>query len=215
MNAIIYTWPPDYVMAAHAARAMIAGGITPTLAVDEKHPRLHVEGVRVIRTSFDRRGNLNGRDFILGHLRLLQEIAGGADYVMKADSDAMVFRIPALMRGRTETALGIWVKSMSGLQGCCYALKAADLPAMIELAERALPAAAHHLEDRTIGELAQQVSGMAAPVYGDVPTRYATYKPELAQPAEWWREHHDVVVFPRRTGFGRHEIAVAMRSLLP
>lgn len=207
MTALIYTYPPDYVMASQVARGLLALGVRPLLAIDARDPRLAVEGVEVIRTSFDRQKNLNGRDFILGNLRLMQEHATG-DYTLKVDSDTLVLSLEFLA-GRTEIAVGVWTTQM---QGCCYALRTEALPDLIAEAEQAVPPGVWLMEDAVTGELAKRLGPCHLPQRPE-PTRYATYRPGTTR-AEYRQRGECVVNFPLRKDRGRRAIAKAMGEFL-
>jgi hypothetical protein len=210
MTAVIYTYPPDYLMAGIAARMLAGQGIHVVLAIDRRDPPFACEFGEVVRTDFDRRGNLNGREFILGHLELMRRHATGS-YTIKIDSDTQMINAQRFFDGRTEVAVGIWAAGMDGMQGCCYALRSDALPAMIEAAGRLHPTG-HYLEDRTIGELAMSVGPCHLPVWRDGPTLYDIWKQE--NPPEWYRERHAVVTFPRKDDDARPAIARAMKSFL-
>lgn len=205
MTGIIYTYPPDYAMAAMAARALRACGVSPVLAIDRKDPLLVVEGAAVVRTDFDRQGNLNGRDFIVGNLRLMEELATG-DYTLKVDSDTLVLNL-GMLGDRTACAAGIWTGQ---LQGCAYALRVADIGAMRRRAERTLKPGVRFMEDQVTGHLAIK----QGPVHFPEPSSgnfggYVLWR-EHRTPA-WCAENRiSVLNFPLRQGMPRPEILAAM-----
>jgi len=216
-TAIIYTWPPDYLMAAYAVRALRALGIRPVVAIEHDAARLVIEGAEVVRTRFARGGNLNGKEFICGHLRLMQEHATG-EVALKIDSDTLLLSWPEMFSQPNAVAMGIWVERMQGMQGSCYALRSSSLPEMIERAD-ALPQGVHYLEDRTVGQLAEDCGPVHLPVYGKERTRYGTWRPEKEQTPEQYREQQDVLIFPRLgtsdPRFQRRAITDAMATFFP
>lgn len=206
MTAIIYTHPPDYVMAAIVARAWKRLGVRPVLAIDAADPRLVVDGVEVIRTAFDRQKNLNGREFILGHLRLMAELATGT-HAIKCDSDTLPLSLDFL-GDRSATVCGVWTGQM---QGCCYALRVADIPAMIEQAETLLPDGPRLMEDQVIGELAKRTGPASLPEQFKEWTGFIAWRPERDR--EWCRANRiSILNFPLRKGRDRRAIAAAMKD---
>lgn len=209
MTGIIYTYPPDYAMAAMGARALIAAGVRPVLAIDRADPCLVVEGADIVRTDFDRQGNLNGRDFILGNLRLMEELATG-DYTLKVDSDTLVLNL-GMLGERTACAAGIWTGQ---LQGCAYALRVADIAAMRRRAERVLKPGVRYMEDQVTGYLAVQ----RGPVHFPQPSPgffggYVLWR-EARTPA-WCAENAiSVLNFPLRQGMERRAILHAMDAFV-
>jgi hypothetical protein len=210
MTAIIYTYPLDYIMAAYSARVMALQGLRVILAIDKGDPGFVCDWAETVRTKFDRHGNLNGKEFILGHLRLMLETSDGADYVFKVDSDTIVLDAARFLDGRDEVAVGIWSNHMDGMQGRCYALRTDALPAMIEEAEK-LDDSPHYMEDKTIGLIAAKVGNVHLPVYGDDPNSYSYWSNE--HNAAWCRsEKKTVVSFSLTNGATRKTIAEAMKT---
>lgn len=210
MTAIIYTHPPDYLMAGISARVLAARGVEVVLAIHEDAPPLACEFAKVVRTSFDRQGNLNGREFILGHLRLMQQHASGG-YTIKLDSDTLLIDPDRLLSGREESAVGVYVSGMNGMQGCCYALKTSDLPAIIEVAE-IWKTHGLMMEDKTIGQIAAAIGSVHLPTWGKDADLYARHN--QAKGHEWHRENHAVIVFDARPESDRRDIALQMKSFL-
>jgi len=210
MTVIIYTYPPDYLMAGISARMLTERqGLKVVLAIDQKDPPLACEFATVVRTTFSRQGNLNGKEFIQGHLRLMADHATG-DYTWKLDSDTALINARRLLSGRTETVVGLWVKGMSGMNGCAYALRTADLPAMIEKAD-ALDPAVYHMEDQTTGNLAMNVGSGHFERWENPSLLYDVYKSDI--PISRYREHKAVVCFEVRHGSDRRQIARDMKRL--
>jgi hypothetical protein len=207
MTAIIYTHPPDYVMAALVARQWIALGVRPVLAIHRSDPRLAVEGVQIIRTGFDRQRNLNGREFIVGHLELMRDLATGP-IAIKCDSDTLPLSLDAFL-GRGEVALGV---STGQMQGCCYALRVDALPAMIALAGT-LPNGAWLPEDRTIGDIARRIGPVHLPRVGRGHTGFSSFQP--GKDLAWCRARRiSVLNFPLRESMGRQDVVRAMLGFL-
>jgi hypothetical protein len=207
MTAIIYTYPPDYVMAAHVARAWSKLGVRPVLAIDQSDPRLAVEGVEIIRTTFDRQKNLNGREFILGHLGLMESLATGG-YTIKCDSDTLPLSLDFL-GDRTATGYGV---NTGQLQGCCYALRVDEIPKLRADAEANLPRGKVRLmEDQMIGELIERngVSGLRRQFQEW--TGYVTHRPERDR-AWCEQERVSLINFPLRKGIDRRGIVAAMKT---
>ena len=210
MTAIIYTYPDDYLMAGLSARIMAAQGIRVIFAIDAKDPFFACEFGQCVATRFPRSGNLNGKEFILGNLRLMREHADG-DYVFKVDSDTLLLDATRLLEGRNEVIVGPWVDGMQGMYGGCYAVRAKSLPAMIEAAE-ALPDSPYYMEDKTTGELARKVGPVHLPKFHAADSLYTAWKP--ANPPEWYRERKAVVVLNRTESFRKDSIAREMKRFL-
>ena len=210
MTAIIYTYPPDYLMAGISACVMASQGIRVIIAIDAEDPYFACEHALVLRTPFIRRGNLNGREFILGHLDLMRVHASG-DYTLKVDSDTLLINAPDFFEGRNEIALGVHVNGMNGMQGCCYALRSDYLPQMIHAAGK-LEHGVRYMEDKTIGGIARSLGPVYLPVWQQDDRRYASWKEEVG--IEWYRSNKAVVTFPLKES-GRAGIATAMKNFLP
>ncbi len=213
MTAVIYTHPPDYVMASLSARVLVAQGVRVVFAVDASHPLPACDFARSVHTTFDRKGNLNGKPFIIGNLELMAAVGEG-DYTLKVDSDTLVLDVARLLAGRTQVAVGVWVPSMGGMQGCCYALRNDALPAMIEGARKLNPKATL-IEDRVTGQLASAVGKVHLPVHGNKGDLYTTWRPDRADlTPDWCRANRAVVVFPPKSGVTREDAAQAMSRFL-
>lgn len=209
MTALIYTYPPDYVMAATAARVIKLLGVKPVLLIDQKDPTLVVRGVDVVRTKFDRQKNLNGKEFVIQNFTLMEELATG-DMTIKCDSDTLVVSLRFLAGHKDKTAVGVWHHQ---LQGCCYALRVADLSEMRAHAERSLQPSYRHMEDQVTGEIAMKVGATQFPVQHSEPTGYRSWRP--GRDRAWCLENGvSVLNFPLRTGVDRRHIAQAMQSFL-
>jgi hypothetical protein len=211
MIAVIYTHLPDYLIAGTSARVLAAQGVRVFLAIEREAPAFACEFATVIRTNFDRRGNLNGRAFIAGHLKLLSSLADGDDYVLKVDSDTLVTDAARLVEGRTEHAVGVFATGMGGMQGCCYALRRESLPALCEAAGN-LPAGRFLMEDRAIGELAGSLGPVHLPVWQRDANLYGRWNP--AGGADWHRGRHAVVAFEAKPDADRWAIARSMKTFL-
>ena len=206
MTVIIYTYPPDYVMAAISARAAARRGLRPVLAIDAKDPRLVVDGIEVIRTDFPRMRNLNGAEFIAGHLDLMRRLATG-EWSFKLDSDTLLLRPDELLAGRSETAVGIGTPL---LQGCCYALKVSDIPRLERMVAKLTPKV-WMPEDHTIGRMALSAGGVHLQPSGRDATGYRTWLPGR-DPAWCATNGVQVLHFPLRGGMDRRAIAREMEN---
>jgi hypothetical protein len=206
MTAIIYTHPPDYLIAGLAARVLARQGIRVLFAIDEHHPSFACEHGAIIRTRFERRGNLNGSEFIRSHLRLMLEHATGA-YTLKVDSDTLLLDAAALLAQRAGVAVGTWIEGMAGMYGCCYALRSDALPAMIAAAD-ALPDTVFAMEDKTIGELAACVGYVDLVPWKSPASLYTSWQPDrdLAGKA--------VIVFDETESFQKPAIAAEMAKFV-
>jgi hypothetical protein len=210
MTIIIYTYPPDYLMAATSARMLATDqGLNVVLAIDKNDPPLACEFATVVRTGFDRKGNLNGKEFILGHLKLMAEHATG-EYSGKLDSDTALLDARRLLRGRSESAVGLWVDGMDGMNGCCYFLKTADLPAMIREAEK-LSELEYHMEDRSTGRVAMAVGEPFFYRWSEPGNLYDRFGSGSSN--GWFREHKAVVCFEARDESDRRQVARDMKRL--
>jgi hypothetical protein len=210
MTVVIYTYPPDYLMAGISARMLaLEQGINVVLAIDANDPPFACEFAKIVRTKFDRKGNLNGLEFVRAHLRLMAEHATG-DYTIKLDSDTVLLNARKLVKNRTETAVGLWVDGMDGMNGCCYALRTEAIPAMLresgQLSEREW-----HMEDRTTGRLAMAVGPAHFERWGDPATLYDRFNP--ANPPAWYRAHKAAVCFEARDDSDRRQLARDMKRL--
>lgn len=149
------------------------------------------------------------REFIRGHLRLMAEHATG-EYTWKLDSDTVLLDARRLLEGRTETVVGLWVAGMSGMNGCCYALRTEDLPAMIREAD-ALDEREHHMEDQTTGRLGMAVGAAHFERWGESNNLYGTHS--AGTPAAWYREDKAVVCFEVREDSDRVKMGREMKGL--
>jgi hypothetical protein len=210
MTAIIYTYPDDYLIAGLSARMMAAQGIRVIFAIDAKDPFFACEFGECVHTSFPRQGNLNGKEFILGHLRLMQGHAT-SDYVIKIDSDTLLLDAKRLLDGRSEVIVGPWVDGMKGMYGGCYAVRSEFIPAMIEDAEK-LQDSQYYMEDKTMGEIAMRVGPVHMPKFHAAASLYAAWKP--ANSPAWYREHKAVVVLNQTESFRKDSIAREMKRFL-
>lgn len=210
MTVVIYTYPPDYHMAGISARMLSTlQGLKVVLAIDQNDPPFACEFATVVRTTFNRQGNLNGKEFVQGHLRLMAEHATG-EYTWKLDSDTALINACRLLDGRTETVVGLWVEGMFGMNGCCYAIRTADLPAMIEKAD-ALDPTIHHMEDQTTGHLALAVGEGHFERWENPSLLYDAYK--AGTPHSWYHENKAVVCFEVGDASDRLKMAREMKAL--
>jgi hypothetical protein len=210
MTVVIYTYPPDYLMAGVSARLLaLQQGLHVVLAIDRKDPGFACEFATVVRTDFERKGNLNGLEFVQNHLRLMAEHATG-DYTIKLDSDTCLLDARRLLDGKTGTAVGLFVRGMDGMNGCCYAVRVDAIPAMLRESEK-LPERQWLMEDQTVGRLAQAVGAVDFDQWGSADTVYDRYQPET--PVARYRERKAVVCFEARADSDRRSMARKMRSL--
>ena len=204
MKALIFTYPPDYVAAAIAARQAARTGVEPVLCIDSRDPELAVDGVRVLRTDFPRVGNLNGGACVRGILETMLAEADG-ERILKLDSDTMLFGLDWL-KGRGEAVVGRSSPDRA-LYGFCYSIRRDALAAMLREASTIHdPFCA---EDRTMAELAGGDIHTYAPG-PDCPLR--AYDWSDAPPSRW--HGCGAVVFHPKPGKGRREVADAMENLL-
>ncbi|RYD25168.1 MAG: hypothetical protein EOP87_24900 [Verrucomicrobiaceae bacterium] len=96
------------------------------------------------------------------------------------------------------------------MNGCCYALRTEDLPAMIREAD-ALDGSEYYMEDQTTGRLAMKVGDAHFERWGDAENLYATYS--AGAEAGWYREHKAVVCFEVRGDSDRLKMAREMKAL--
>lgn len=211
MTAVIFTWPPDYLAACYAARALQRAGARVVIAVDRADPLPCFEGCEVIHTRFPRGGNLNGKACVEGILRTMEEQSRPEDrWVLKVDSDTLVTGFRWLEGREHAEGVGMYHPGHRGFFGFCYALRRDALPAMRARAA-CLEANSWMCEDETMGDLAR-------PAY-----RYenlteqcpmAAYGWKRERPREEWIPRYEVVVFQRLGGKGRREVAAKMREFL-
>jgi hypothetical protein len=208
MKVLIYTWPPDYVMAALSARSILAAGGVPVLVIDRADPPLYVEGVEVIRSNFPRNGNLNGKAFILGHLALMQELAGEDEWIAKGDSDVWWKSLDWIHGPATGVAL--CHEGVHAFYGLAYALRVSRLPEMLERA-RDLDETQRLPEDLTIGTLAGLSGGVQTFRHLDEGSPLTAYNWESERPVEEWKRLYQVVLFQRIQGRKRRDVIEAMK----
>lgn len=209
MTAVIFTHPPDYALAAISARVLARQGVRPVLAIDRRDPVPEVEGALIHRTTFPRRGNLNGKDCVRGVLATLDRFADEDDYVLKVDSDTLVLGLDWL-KGRTEPAVGLQHPEMRFFFGAAYALRADRLPEY-RAAAMLLPESRTLSEDVEIGKMLPGIHVWENRVEG-CPFAGFSWKAERSI-AEWARLYQ-VVVFQHIEGKGRKEIRDTMASFL-
>lgn len=209
MTGIIFTHPPDYVAASYAARSLIAVGVRPVIAIDRDDPCLHVDGAKVIRTAAPRRGNLNGKPFVLEALTIMRDLAEG-DRILKIDSDTLVFRLDWLL-GREETGIGLYHAQHRSFYGFCYSLRTDRLGDMIE-ALGDLPEGVVQHEDIAIGNLAEKCGGVFRFPNLTPGNRLGAYKWDTQRPVEWWKERYDALCFQRSDGKGREDVIQKMKD---
>lgn len=156
---VIFTCLRDRFLAAEAARRLVGPDVSVTMCFDEKEsvPSDTVpEGVRLSFSRWPRRGNLNGKECVIGILAELQRAAteAGAEWACKVDSDTLVNpKFFALLARPGADAVGFHAKSR-GWYGACYAMRARILPKLFERAEK-LPVSPElkYPEDVTMGGL--------------------------------------------------------------
>lgn len=210
MTAVIFTFPPDYLAAAYAGRALRGAGVRVVLAVDAKDPLPAIEGCEVVATDFDRRGNLNGKPCVEGMLRLMDEQAAAADpWVLKVDSDTLCCSLRWL-EGRTEDAVGLWHPGKRGFFGLCYALRRSSLPRLRERAA-ALTDDEEMPEDETIYGLADTVHRFENLSAG---CPMAAYTKAKDWSKEEWRQRYEVLLFQRTEGRERRAVSDLMREFV-
>lgn len=211
-TAVIFSYLPDYLATAYAARALIRNGVRVVVAVDRRDPMPVIGGCEVVATTFPRRGNLNGKACVEGILATMEAAARPDDeWVLKVDADALTLR----MRWLDYAPYGVEVVGMGHgdkhLQfGFCYAIRRSALPALRERASR-LPKSESCPEDCTIGGLAKSFHRYQN-LQPDCPM--AAFPWDDKRPREWWKERYDVLCFQRVNGRGRREVAEEMKAFL-
>ena len=205
MSAVIFTYPPDYAMAAIAARSYAKLGVRPYLAIDHRDPVPAVEGAEIVRTRFPRRGNLNGKACVEGILRTMAEVADGDEYQFKGDSDT-VARSLAWLDGRTEPAVGLRHTGYRGLYGACYALRTDRLDDYRQEAAKLPHGDRSCSEDVVIGEFIPGIFTYENLAPG---CPFAAYSWKSPKTEEEWRQYQ-VLVFQRIEGKSRTDIRDAM-----
>jgi len=131
--AVIFTYAPDLPMAILAARSLARLGVRVALAVDRTDVLPFVEEFEVIVTDFPRRRNLNGLACADGILETLESWAGDADWIIKCDSDTLVFSLAWILAASSAGVVGVgYPKDTRHLFGLCYAIQPKHLPALRE-----------------------------------------------------------------------------------
>lgn len=89
-----------------------------------------IDKVNLYKVNFNLGGNLNGIDFIVNHIKILKMLARESDYIVKMDSDILMFNkkfIDILNAGQFDL-LGkyghLTKKDMEFCYGCCYIISA-------------------------------------------------------------------------------------------
>jgi hypothetical protein len=211
MTGVIFTFPPDYLAAAYAVRALRRAGVRRVvLAVDARHPVPAIEGGEVVLTDFDRRGNLNGKPCVEGMLRVMDEQAAADDrWVLKVDSDTLCLGT-GWLDGRGEDAVGLWHPGKRGFFGLCYGLRRSSLP-------RLRARAADLVDDEEMPE-DETIYGLAETVW-----RYrnledgcpmAAYSAAKGWERETWLEKFAVLLFQQTEGRERRDVSDLMREFL-
>ena len=210
ISATIFSYPPDYLSTAYAARALRRCGVRVVVAIDRADPELVLDGCEVIRTSFPRRGNLNGKACVEGILATLEANARPEDqWALKVDADALPLRM-GWLEGRSEEMVGMCHPGKHLHYGFCYAIRRDALPALRERA-RGLEDDPWCPEDCTIGGLAKSWHRYENLTEG---CPMAAYPWKSDKPPAWWRDAYEVLVFQRLDGRGRREVAEMMREFL-
>lgn len=217
-TAIIYTYPADYLMAGISARVLAHQGVRVILAIDKDDPPFACDHAEIIRTSFDRRHNLNGADFILGNLSLMRQVATGP-YTIKLDSDTLLLDARAWLEGKTEVAVGLWGESMQGMNGACYALRTDSLPEITKAflaMEHTEPdfdgAKDFYMEDKVTGLCASRVGPCHFSEWARPGSPFCRWKPSNT-PAWFLERRKHVVIFDLTESFRREAIAREMARI--
>lgn len=136
IRALIFTHAPDYPLAVVAATQLLHHGIETILCIDQKE-ETEPEWPLVRRTTFERSGNLNGVEAVSGIIDLLEEYGKGMDWIMKVDSDVIIFSIDWLLVpggiGWKPKMIGHTYPPMrgeKGIYGAVYAIQPSILPEM-------------------------------------------------------------------------------------
>lgn len=221
VRAVIFTYPPDYVMASYAAESLRRCGIGVTLAVDKADPKLVVDGCEVVRTSFPRNGNLNGMETVIGQLETLRQASDGSHFVLKVDSDSMVFATTWL-DGMSADVVGLRSDEDTNnrsLYGFCYAVAERSLDTMIQLA-REMPANPWCPEDIMMATIAERFGKVFTYRHKAAGTRLGAFRWTDRGSIADWRRDFDALCFQRgmQTRDGRRsdrtDIRKAMKDFL-
>ena len=207
MKAVIFTYPPHYVAAAQSARALQKLGVHPVLAIDKADPFILIEGIEIIRTDFERGGNLNGKACVIGILKTLKQVAGNDARILKVDSDTLIKGL-SWQEGREEDLCGFWHRGNRKFYGLAYSLKTFAIDAMIEQADH-LQWLERHAEDETMYDLANTVHRMEHKKPG---TSLCFYPWKSDKPDSHWASY-EVICFEPGDKKGPREIAAKMREL--
>ena len=134
------------------------------IADDTAHPLPYPPaGCTYWQTAYDRRGNLNGRICVQGQLALMAEIAAEdrPDFILKLDCDTVVLGLGWIS---PDTAMSgfLLAPDKDYCSGMCYAVRAADIPAMHAWAQANGHLLAHNVpEDIGMGIACRAVGGDA------------------------------------------------------
>lgn len=133
IKAVIFTFPLDYDAALIAAASLENLGVEVHFAIDAKHELLP-DFPNIIRTTFFRSGNLNGRESVVGQLETMKSISEDSDWVLKVDSDTLVTRLNWL-HNKTHPLIGVCILGVRNFFGACYAIKSSTIDKFVEEAK--------------------------------------------------------------------------------
>lgn len=138
--AFIFTYTPDEVMAAVAARQLSGLGVDHVVIVEQHDAPIDrklfegVRGVEVVTTKFDRQKNLNGKECIEGMLTLMQTKAKehGSGIVIKTDSDTLLGPrfVETVLSGKYQSVQSTYNPTWAA--GAGYSFRAEWIPAMLK-----------------------------------------------------------------------------------
>lgn len=202
IRAVIFTHRPDLRIAGLAAKALQHLGVEVALALDQLDINVRVEGCTILRTTFPRKRNLNGIACADGILATLQSFGDGADWILKVDSDTLVFGLDWFLAKPAQVVGVGYPQDKRNLFGMCYAVRPEVLPdlreKLIELGEGEMIG-----EDILIGNAAEALGALSSyPLYApETPLWGWNYnKPREVREAAW--QYQVICTQPRQPGGG-------------
>lgn len=212
LKALIITHPPDYANAAIASRVASALGIDVSWCIDagssQGASRDEIpEFVKVIETPVSPNGNLNGPEWTLEQLRIMNEECIGYDWLIKLDSDSIISSLDWLEWAEAHHWLVgmFWPYddaapgSIGNLYGQCYAINQQGLSYLLnsnEINDQAEKAGENYLIGTFIPE-----DHILKHSFNDRKSMMSGWRWDTIREASYWLKRYDVITVhrPRET----------------
>lgn len=204
LKALVMTHPPDYANATIASRVAAALGMDVSWCIDSKSSRDGIPSfVKVIETSVERNGNLNGEKWILEQIRIMGDECIGYDWVVKLDSDSIIGRLDWLLLAEGHHWLvGLfwpYDNSVSGprgkLNGPCYAINGRGVSYLLNL--KSLKGCGERVgEDYLIGTLIPE-EHILKHRFHERKGMMSGWRWDTSREASYWLERYEVLTIHR------------------